>query len=563
PAGPPHNAPLPDLTPSFWLVADPDANPLAREGADRQLPPSDEIIDIVVIGSGITGVTFLLHIVKQLKAMASTKGYRIVMLEARDFCSGATGRNGGHFTPFIFDDFVERAQYDIPDATDDALRAILLEQHSISTMREFIQEHNWAQDVDFVENGHTKLFGATASEGRAEEEDARRDYDAAVAGGLPENLAKQVQWIGKEEMREKYVTKEGEPITGCHYDAANVWPLKLVTKLFQLAASTAESEVATTPSTSPVSVQLFTHTLVQSVTPSPSSQDDSPTVTSSVSRHNWTIATSRGSIQARYVIHATNAYASYLLPQFAPPPPLSTTSSTPESVHTPRARWIQPTRGQIIATRAAKLGPSEIWNGSSWLANRGWEYWFPRYWFPRPPSSLALSQDSSATPDSDKAGAAEKALIIIGGARDCAAPRGEPNPLEAGITDDSTVNPLIGEALRTFLPDVFPDLFNRETEPEYEWTGIMAYTKTLDPMVGPVPISTTSSAASSAARYLPGQFISAGYSGHGMPRAPACAEALAQMVLADMQCLSEGGTEMQWDDWKSKRPKWLPASYLT
>lgn len=90
PAGLPQQGPT---TPSFWLVADPEANPLARVGAEDPLP--EENVDIVVIGSGITGVSFLLNIVQELVKSpaitgqgraAAAGGVKIVMLEARDFC---------------------------------------------------------------------------------------------------------------------------------------------------------------------------------------------------------------------------------------------------------------------------------------------------------------------------------------------------------------------------------------------------------------------------------------------------------------------------------------------
>lgn len=88
PAGLPHQGPT---SPSFWLVADLSANPLAREGADEALPV-DEDIDVVVIGSGITGVSFLLHLVRLLKgtatgAVVAERNFNVVMLEARDFCT--------------------------------------------------------------------------------------------------------------------------------------------------------------------------------------------------------------------------------------------------------------------------------------------------------------------------------------------------------------------------------------------------------------------------------------------------------------------------------------------
>lgn len=46
--------------------------------------------DILIIGSGITGCSIAKHILE------SDSSIRVAVVEARDVCSGATGRNGGH-----------------------------------------------------------------------------------------------------------------------------------------------------------------------------------------------------------------------------------------------------------------------------------------------------------------------------------------------------------------------------------------------------------------------------------------------------------------------------------
>jgi hypothetical protein len=48
-----------------------------------------------------------------------------------------------------------------------------------------------------------------------------------------------------------------------------------------------------------------------------------------------------------------------------------------------------------------------------------------------------------------------------------------------------------------------------------------------------------------------GQYISAGYTGHGMPRAFACAEVVVGMIAADISG----------EHWFP--PLWLPLSFLT
>ena len=67
---------------SYWQVP---ASPIGDHGSDGtvRLP---EKVDIVVLGSGMTGTAFARTIMKNHKEL------KVVMLEARGACSGATGR---------------------------------------------------------------------------------------------------------------------------------------------------------------------------------------------------------------------------------------------------------------------------------------------------------------------------------------------------------------------------------------------------------------------------------------------------------------------------------------
>lgn len=96
-------------------------------------------------------------------------------------------------------------------------------------------------------------------------------------------------------------------------------------------------------------------------------------------------------------------------------------------------------RGQVVATRAS-VSSEQLGGVESWAGNEGFEYWFPR-----------------------PAAKEEKPLIILGGGR-------EANPtFELYVSDDSVVNETTGTALRKFLPTVYPDKFENESEPEMEW----------------------------------------------------------------------------------------------
>lgn len=70
-----------------------------------------ETVDVVIIGSGISGVSCALNLVDQLTTLATQadnegiyrnqKFFKIIVMEAREFCSGATGKSGGskYLTP--------------------------------------------------------------------------------------------------------------------------------------------------------------------------------------------------------------------------------------------------------------------------------------------------------------------------------------------------------------------------------------------------------------------------------------------------------------------------------
>jgi hypothetical protein len=74
--------PRPNPTVSYWQET-PDVI------ADlRSTPNLPETADVVVIGSGISGACIAYNL------LCGNAGLQVVMLEARQACSGATGRNG-------------------------------------------------------------------------------------------------------------------------------------------------------------------------------------------------------------------------------------------------------------------------------------------------------------------------------------------------------------------------------------------------------------------------------------------------------------------------------------
>ena len=78
--------PVPNATLPYWRTQP----HWIDEYRSTQGLPSE--CDVAVIGAGMSGVATLYHLAEQAGPQAPS----IVLLEARQICSGATGRNGGH-----------------------------------------------------------------------------------------------------------------------------------------------------------------------------------------------------------------------------------------------------------------------------------------------------------------------------------------------------------------------------------------------------------------------------------------------------------------------------------
>lgn len=79
--------PVPNPTESYWLS---EPHELASFCSSDTVP---EQVDVAIIGTGLAGVATAYHI---LSNSDPDKKPSITLLDARDACSGATARNGGH-----------------------------------------------------------------------------------------------------------------------------------------------------------------------------------------------------------------------------------------------------------------------------------------------------------------------------------------------------------------------------------------------------------------------------------------------------------------------------------
>lgn len=257
-----------------------------------------------------------------------------------------------------------------------------MEEYTRTQIEHIVLQNHLEDKTAFVDGGHNTLYL-----GLEEFLDASKDYLAAKDAGVNVSVD---HWLTKSQMQDQY----GTPHPGRRGKGHNIWPIKFVTELFKLANSSANLDL-----------NLRTLTPATAIT----ANDDSA--------YPWIIQTARGPVTCSRVVHATNAYASHLLPQFAGP------------------KGIIPTRGQVAAVRA-NASFSDL-STSSWDISDG--YWHP-----------VMFGNQSAP------------LVIIGGGRG--------DSEEQYLTDDSTINSTIGQRILNLLPPLFPEKF--ETAPEMEWVRL-------------------------------------------------------------------------------------------
>ncbi|OOQ88527.1 hypothetical protein PEBR_12522 [Penicillium brasilianum] len=193
----------------------------------------------------------------------------------------------------------------------------------------------------------------------------------------------------------------------------------------------------------------------------------------------WDIHTPRGIITAEKVIHCTNAHAALLLPQLE--------------------AYIRPNRAQ-----AHSIVPTPAFAAENALQNT----FSLRYSLHHFYSLIQRKGDGT---------------LILGVSR--SNPTLSPETLDGRFSiDDSHFSEEIGQdALRNFhslfpdyAPDGKPNLHGEGLD--HAWTGIIAMTTDSVPFVGAIDS-------------LPGQYICAGFNGHGMARIFTCAPGIAKIVL--------------------------------
>ncbi|KAJ5805726.1 uncharacterized protein N7503_003328 [Penicillium pulvis] len=262
--------PRPFTKPPYWLHM-----PCAL--AQHQSPSLHSTVDVIVIGSGITGAS-VAHTL-----LESDPTISVTLLEARSLCSGATGRNGGHIVAYGGADFaILKEEFGV----EEALKIIDFTFSTLDDLVELVRQNGWEKDVEYRPVTRVKTFG---------DEDTLLSTKKSVAEFSAERpmMDKVYRFIGPE----KAAMDHGiQGATGALlFPAHAIWPYKLVSKVFERLVGHYPSRFYLETNTPALSIAV----------------DD----TFPKSTHPYVVTTPRGSIQTTHVVHATNGYAGHLIPE--------------------------------------------------------------------------------------------------------------------------------------------------------------------------------------------------------------------------------------------------------
>ncbi|CAG7947350.1 unnamed protein product [Penicillium nalgiovense] len=424
--------PVPNGMTSFWRT---EPHFLDSHRSTESLPQE---CDIVVVGAGYAGVSVVHHILDQINPRL--KSPSIVILEARQACSGATGRNGGHIKPDVYNGIAGLAA---DHGVEAAAEVAAFEAKHVTFLKEFIEKESI--DCDY---SVTRAIDVQLS--RDHSATLKEAYEGLIDKGC--EATKKAKYIPRDEA-EQFSGVRGAQ--GCFtYEAGHIWPYKFVLHLLEKAIAKG--------------VNLQMHTPVSGITQS----------TTTTSDLLWTVNTSRGSVATKTVVLATNAYTSSLAPQYK--------------------EKIIPVRGTCSRIIVPPGSTAPRLTNTYTLRWNNWNY---DYLIPRADGS-----------------------IVVGGARPAFI-----NDLDSwyNVSDDSLVLEPAVRYWDNYMQRNFVGWENSHAYTDRVWTGIMGYSSDGLPHVGHVPGQK-------------GQYIIAGFTGHGMPQIFLAAEGLAKIVLDDFDFAQTG-----------------------
>ncbi|KAL7766687.1 hypothetical protein ACKLNR_004603 [Fusarium oxysporum f. sp. zingiberi] len=287
--------PSPNGTTPFWHS---QQHPRANHQSEW---PSD-IVDVVIIGAGLTGMGLVRTLLKKQPDI------RIVLVDARSLCSGATGRNGGHCKTMTFAMWEERKH---SFGIEEAVRISTFEHAHLESMANAIREDGI--DCDLVLTQGIEAYYD------------QKDFEKAVAGlddmrAHAPHLAEKHTVYSDQSYLQDVLKLSSRAVGAIAVPAASMWPYKWITGVLG-------------PLIDQDKINVQTHTPVTCII---DQTEDAYA----------TVKTARGDIRARRVVHATNAWLGRLLPELRP--------------------FISPVRGNVLSYAPTANGKSPLGLGSDY-----------------------------------------------------------------------------------------------------------------------------------------------------------------------------------------------------
>lgn len=256
--------PVPSSTTSYWR-----ANPLLLDDY-RSAPALPENVDIAIIGGGMAGACTAYHILKN-----NPQHQSVTVLEARQACSGATARNGGHTKVAP----VAMAKLHAALGAEAAAEFAAFIKTVIYEMKACAELENIDCDLFFTRSYDVFMDEAYYND---TEQHLKRLRDEGV------EWMKDIQILQRDYVAGLTGIAHAKGAISC--PAVSFWPYKFVLGLLEKCLD--------------MGATLQTHTAVTKVSKDTESQFT-------------VLATPRGNIRAKKVVFATNGYLSALLPQYA------------------------------------------------------------------------------------------------------------------------------------------------------------------------------------------------------------------------------------------------------
>ncbi|KIJ21260.1 hypothetical protein PAXINDRAFT_64511 [Paxillus involutus ATCC 200175] len=265
--------PIEEPTQSFWTYP---PSSIATHTSRDSFPTH---ADVVIIGSGITGASFARTLLDfDQERHGGTGPLSVVMLEAQETCSGATGRNGGHINPPLYHDYEDLKQRLGSSSAQQIMRFRLAHLQVLPEVAEAEADNADCREVEAVDVYFDETVFA----------EARRKLTIYKAD-MPQEAKTYHVWEGVEA-RNKFSLS---PLAvGCIATRAGaIHPYRFVTSILSRLLEDY-----------PKYFQLFTQAPCTSIT--------GPLPTNPF----YCVNTPCGQLTTSHVVHLTNAYVGGLIP---------------------------------------------------------------------------------------------------------------------------------------------------------------------------------------------------------------------------------------------------------